>query len=464
MWERFSYYGMRALLVLFMTDAVATGGLGLTDAMAAAIYGLYTAAVYLAALPGGWVADRFLGAQRSVWYGGWVIICGQCLLMFTSTQTFYLGLALVVIGTGLLKPNISAMVGELYPEGGARRDAGFTIFYMGINLGAALSPLVTSWLGERLNWHYGFAAAGLGMGLGLVQFRLTRGRLGAAGLSPGSNATAKDRWILGLGLIALLLAVGLSMTGVLPVNPLALARSTAWVILLVALAYFAAAFLFFGLNTEEKKRVVVIGILFLASALFWSGFEQAGSSFNLFSERFTQRLVLGWEIPAGWFQSLGPVFVISFAPVVAVAWIWLARRHLEVSLPAKFALALLLLGAGFLVMAVGARFVGSGHKVLPTWLITTYLLHTFGELCLSPVGLSSVTKLAPKRLVGQMLGVWFLATSFGNLLAGLFAGQLDSQASNMSAHFMRVVAVTGVAAIVLLLVARPIKRLMQGVR
>jgi proton-dependent oligopeptide transporter, POT family len=314
MWERFSYYGMRALLVLFMTDAVTHGGMGLTDQVATSIYGLYTAAVYLAALPGGWIADRFLGAQRSVRCGGILIMLGQFLLAVPGKNAFYLGLVLIVFGTGLLKPNISTIVGELYPEGGARRDAGFTIFYMGINLGAAVSPLITSALGEKLNWHYGFAAAGFGMMLGLIQFQFTAHHLGQAGLRPGHGNAAgnRERMVLGVFIGAVLLTIVLAMTGVFRLSPVALARGTTWVIVGVAALYFACAFLLFNLDPTEKRRVAVIAVLFVASAMFWSGFEQAGSSLNLFAERYTER-VIGWfryEIPAGWFQSLGPLFVI----------------------------------------------------------------------------------------------------------------------------------------------------------
>ncbi len=469
MWERFSYYGMRALLVLFMTDAVVRGGLGMTDKVATAIYGLYTAAVYLAALPGGWVADRFLGAQRSVWFGGMVIAFGQFLLVVPRASTFYLGLLCVVIGTGLLKPNISAIVGELYPEGGARRDAGFTLFYMGINLGAAVSPLITSALGEKLNWRYGFGAAGVGMLLGLLQFRLTAKHLGEAGLYPSNRGAAsrRDRGLLIFLISAVALAVALVFAGVIRIDPVALARGTTYVIVLVAAVYFLCLFLFFNLDSTEKKRVVVIGILFLCSAVFWSGFEQAGSSLNLFAERYTQRWIgaLHVEIPAGWFQSLGPVFVISLAPVMAALWVRLGRRNLNPSLPAKFALGLLLLGGGFLVMAVASKFVVAGQKVWPSWLIATYLLHTFGELCLSPVGLSSVTKLAPRRLVGQMMGIWFLATSLGNLMAGLLAGEFNAQAVNeMSGRYLQIVLTSIGAGGVLLLFVKPIKSLMAGVK
>ncbi len=469
MWERFSYYGMRALLVLFMTDAVVKGGLGLTDKVATSIYGLYTAAVYLAALPGGWVADRFLGAQKTVWYGGLLIVSGQFLLVLPNAQSFYLGLVLIVLGTGLLKPNISAIVGELYPEGGARRDAGFTIFYMGINLGAAISPLITGYLGERWNWHYGFVAAGFGMILGLLQFRLTARHLGTTGLFPGhAKKAGKSEWLLLCGgVAALACALVLGLTGLIRFNPVVLARSSAWIILAVAVLYFASAFSLFGLDSLEKKRVAVIAILFLASAMFWSGFEQAGSSLNLFAERYTQRWLgfLHYEIPASWFQSLGPVFVISLAPVMAGVWVALARRNLNPSLPVKFAAGLLFLAAGFCVMAVASRFVAAGHKVWPTWLISTYLLHTFGELCLSPVGLSSVTKLAPRRLVGQMMGIWFLATSLGNLIAGVLAGEFNSQRlQDMSDRYLQIVLTTAGTGLLLLVLSRPIKRLMAGAK
>lgn len=467
MWERFSYYGMRALLVLFMVDQVGRGGLGLTSEMATAIYGLYTAAVYLAALPGGWIADRFLGAQKSVWYGGIIIAAGQFTLAFSRGDTFFLGLVLVVFGTGLLKPNVSAMVGELYPEGGARRDAGFTIFYMGINLGAAIGPLISAALGEKMNWHYGFGAAGVGMVLGLIQYRFTVGNLGEAGRHPGRRGAVTPRdWSMLAGLVGgTAVVVALVFTGVVRVNPLALAQGTTYAIVSVAVLYFLAAFLLFGLDATEKKRLTVIGVLFISSALFWSGFEQAGSSLNLFAKLFTQRVYFGYEIPAGWFQSLGPICIITLAPVMAALWLALARRDREPSLSAKFGWGLLLLGAGFAVMAGASKLAASGHKVLPLWLIATYLLHSFGELCLSPVGLSSVTKLAPKRLVGQMMGLWFLATSLGNLIAGLVAGELGAATGDqMAARYLQIVFMAVGAGGLLLIFTKPVKALMVGVK
>lgn len=469
MWERFSYYGMRALLVLFMVDAVKTGGLGLDDKVATSIYGLYTAGAYLACLPGGWVADRLFGARRAVWYGGIIIALGHFTLAIPRVETFYLGLILVVTGTGLLKPNVSAMVGQLYPEGGARRDAGFTIFYMGINLGAAIGPLICSTLGEKYNWHYGFAAAGVGMVLGLIQYRLTAWHLGDAGQPPQTEKARNQRdWrLLQMGVAALVLVVVLGMARVFTINPVRVAENTSTLIVTIALLHFAYMFTFCGLDRTEKKRLAVVAILFVSSAIFWSGFEQAGSSLNLFAERYTERIIrfLHYEIPAGWFQSLNAVFIITLAPVAAALWVALARREKNPSLPVKFGLGLLFLGAGFLVMVGAAQFVIKGQKVWPTWLIVTYLLHTVGELCLSPVGLSSVTKLAPPRLVGQMMGIWFLATSLGNLIAGLVAGEFNAEAvGQMPSRFGQIVLMAAIAGTVLILLSKPIRRLMGGIK
>lgn len=262
MWERLSYYGMRALLVLFMVDSV-RGGMGLTDKVATSIYGLYTAAVYLAALPGGWVSDRILGAQKAVWCGGIIIALGHFTLAIPRQEAFYLGLVLVVAGTGLLKPNISAMVGELYPEGGARRDAGFSIYYMGINLGAFIGPFVCGTLGEKYNWHYGFGAAGVGMVLGLIQYRLTKKHLGAAGLHPGNARTMSPPQKIALlcAVAAFITVVALCVAGAIKLDPVAVAGGTSSVLVGVAVLFFGFVFFFGGLDQNEKRRVGVIVIL-----------------------------------------------------------------------------------------------------------------------------------------------------------------------------------------------------------
>ncbi len=342
MWERLSYYGMRALLVLFMVDSV-RGGMGLTDKTAASIYGLYTSAVYLAALPGGWLADRFLGAQKAVWYGGMIIAAGHFVLAIPRTEAFFVGLILVVIGTGMLKPNVSAMVGEVYPEGGARRDAGFSVFYMGINLGAFIGPLICGTLGEKLNWHYGFGAAGVGMVLGLIQYRFLRGNLGEAGLRPGhAGQTSQVQKFAAIGAaVLLLLIVALGIARVIRFNPIAMAQWTTALLVGIAVIFFAGIFLFGRLDKGEKQRLAVVVILCATGALFWAGFEQAGTSFNLFADRYTQRqLAFGshFLIPASWFQSVGPIFVIALSPVMGAVWLNLGRRNLNPSIPLKFGL------------------------------------------------------------------------------------------------------------------------------
>jgi POT family proton-dependent oligopeptide transporter len=476
MWERFTFYGMRALLVLFLVAEVHSGGFGLDDKTAVAIYGLYNASVYLAGLPGGWIADRLIGAQRAVLSGGMAIAAGNAMLALSTTpRGFYLGLVVIVLGVGLLKPNVSAIVAGLYPEGGARLDSGFTIFYIGINVGAFLGPLVTGEAQVLYGARAGFGAAALFMGLGVLQFLLTRRHLGSAGAYSPPDAAVADavtvrgrqwmRFFIGVAMSALVL-VAVSF-GLIPVNPVRLARGMTYVIVSMAVLYFFYYLVLADLTPEERKRGVVLLVLFLGTALFFSGFEQAGSSLNLFAERYTER-TLGWMrfvVPASWFQSLNSLFIFMFAPFFAWLWIALAARNLNPSAPAKFAVGVMLMGSGFLVMAAAASIVAAGSKVLPYWLIMTYLLHTFGELCLSPVGLSYFTKLAPKRFVGQMLGVFFLAISLGNLVASLIAGEFDANnVAAMPGQYMHIVYFSVGLGAVLLVLSRPVKKLMGGVK
>jgi POT family proton-dependent oligopeptide transporter len=481
MWERFTFYGMRALLVLFLVSAVSTGGFGLDDKTATAIYGLYNAAVYLAALPGGWIADRLIGAQRAVMAGGIAITIGNVLLATSSTpHGFYIGLVVIVLGVGLLKPNVSAIVADLYPEGGARLDAAFTIFYIGINIGGFLGPLVTAEAQVLWGQRAGFAAAAFFMAVGVAQFYMTKKHLGTSGAYvpaavPGTtgaaaqgsvDARAKQWRQLAVAAAAVLLILGLVSFGVIPVSPVSLAQAVAYVIVTMAVLYFLYYFFIADLTREERRRGVVLVVLFVGCALFFSGFEQAGSSLNLFAERYTDRMV-GWAhfvIPTAWFQSANSFFIFICAPFFAWLWVMLAKRHLNPSAPAKFAFGVILMGSGFLVMAAAAKIVASGTKVLPYWLITTYLLHTFGELCLSPVGLSYYTKLAPKRFVGQMMGMWFLATSLGNLVASLIAGDFDANnVAAMPGQYMRIVYFSVGLGALLLLISRPVKKLMGDV-
>jgi POT family proton-dependent oligopeptide transporter len=433
MWERFSYYGMRGILILYMVASLNDGGFGMDDATAAAIYGLYTALVYLLALPGGWIADRILGQRQAVFYGGVFIAIGNLSLAIPIFRELFfpLGLILIVSGTGLLKPNVSAIVGELYADDGAKRDAGFSIFYMGINVGAFFGPLVCGFLGEGINWHLGFLAAGLFMALGLMQYKYNMKYFGEAGLlrvkSADVQSQAKKSFIRGLiAVIALTIILTVAHNlDILNITLQGMAAATGVVIVTVAFLFFLFVLLFGHLDWKEKKRVIVIFSLFIGAALFWSGFEQAGSSMNLFADRYTDRFFFGFEAPASWFQSFGALFIVIFAPIFGSLWVWLGERN--PSIPAKFGLGLLLLGSGFLVLMWGSGFVGStGTSVGPQWLISTYLLHTFGELCLSPVGLSSVTKLSPKPLVGQMMGTWFMGSALGNLIAGMVAGRMET--------------------------------------
>ena len=474
MWERFSYYGIRPLLVLFMTAALASGGFGMDRATASSIVGIYAASVYLASLPGGWIADRWLGLRRSIWYGGVLIALGHlsiALSIVFAQSAFYIGLVLIVMGTGLLKPNISAIVGDLYPEGGSRRDAGFSIFYMGINIGALVAPLITGILGERVGWSLGFGAAGLGMVIGLITYRLRGDKtLGDVGVLPGSTDPEEHRrvkiWaMVGVAMIALL--VLLTMAGVIHINAVSLAQKMTYVIVGSALLYFIYLFVGGGLSSEEKKRVVVIILLFFFAAIFWSAFEQAPTSLNLFARDFTDRVVFGWEMPTLWLQAANSVFVIALAPVFAAIWIALGKRGKAPSSIAKFAWGLFFAGVGFVVMVFAANIViagGGNVRVSSWWLVWSYFFQSVGELSLSPVGLSSMTKLAPIKFKGQMMGVWFMASALGNLVAGLVGGSVDPEKlPQMPILFRQTSMFLFIAAVVCGLLVIPVRRMMRDV-
>jgi len=473
MWERFSYYGIRPLLVLFMTAALAGGGFGFERTTASAIVGIYAASVYLASLPGGWIADRWLGLQRSIWYGGVFIALGHLSIALSSVfahRAFFLGLILIVIGTGLLKPNISAIVGDLYPEGGSRRDAGFSIFYMGINVGAFLAPLVTGFLGERVGWHWGFGAAGLGMLCGLITFRMRAGStLGSLGIAPtaGLDEQRRVRNAALIGVAAIVVVVALAMFGLIHIDAPAVAKQMRNVMLGMALVYFSYLFLFAGLSGNEKKRVAVIIVLFIFATIFWSAFEQAPTSLNLFARDFTDRTLFGWQVPTTWIQSVNSLFVILLAPVFAWLWVALGKRGHDLSSPAKFTIGLLFAAFAFLLMLFAAnRVISSGQvvRVSMLWLSASYLLQTIGELSLSPVGLSSMTKLAPRKFVGQMMGVWFMAAALGNLIAGIVGGHVDPEKlQEMPALFQRTATSRFISAAVLGVMIIPIRRMMREV-
>ncbi len=465
MWERFSYYGMRALLTLYMTTETigANPGLGLDVATAGAIYGLYTALVYILTLPGGWVADNLWGQRKAVWVGGWIIALGHFTMAVPSTFAFFLGMVFITCGTGLLKPNISTVVGELYPEGGARRDAGFSVFYMGINLGAFLGPMITGYLGEGNNWHWGFGAAGVGMVIGLLQYRAGMSHLGDIGLletddTPEQLASKSKKFFGGFfAVVAAVVAFGyLVSVGVFPYTLTQIATVMGYAVLIIVALYFVYVWTFGGHTAEENKKMFVIFWLFILIAIFWSGFEQAGTSMNIFARDLTDRTFMGREWPASWLQSVNPIWIILMAPAFGSLWVWLEQRNADPSIPMKAGLGLTGLAVGFFVLAWGAANASTDTLVSPAWLVVTYFLFTVGELCISPIGLSAITKLSPRNRVGQMMGIWFVGAALGNLFAGLVGGRLESM--EPSALFRSVALTTTAAAIVALVLAPIVKR------
>jgi len=464
MWERFTYYGVQSLLILFMVAPAAQGGLGLGDKASASIYGLYVGSTYLLGLLGGWIADRLAGAQRAVIAGGTLIALGNTLLALGTTAVFFLGLFVIAMGVGLLKPNVSALVAALYPEGGARRDAGFSIFYMGINTGGFLGPVLVPLAATAFGWRFGFGLTALGMALGVVQFLRTRRLLGGAGLAvaPEQRASWTPIVVLG-GLIAA--GVLLALSGAVRIDPARLASRASWMFSLLAVAYFVYLLFFAGLSGAERRRVLVMVALFIASLTFWAGYFQQGASFNLFAARYTDMHILGWNAPPGMLQAANSLFVIILAGAFAALWLALGRRERDPPVSAKFGVALLLLGLGFLVMYFAAQRVRGGQLVLPTWLLCTYFLHVCGEMCLSPVGLSNMSKLVPPRFVGQAMGMWFLSLALGGTLAGQLTGEYDaSHLESLPALFLKIFWYGAIAGVVMLLLTPPVKRLMAGVR
>lgn len=374
MWERFSYYGMRAILVLYLVQKTtdANPGLGWSNGEALALYGWYTMLVYVASIPGGWIADKMIGQKKAVLYGGILLVAGHSILAVEQLWAFYSGLALIVAGVGMLKPNISTMVGGLYKQGDIRRDKGFTIFYIGINVGAFLSSLIVGYVGEVHGWHYGFGLAGIGMALGLLQYLIGQKYLKHVGnfLGASENQVDKD-------------AMKKPLTKI------------------------------------EKDRVIVLFISFLLVIVFWGAFEQAGGLMNIYAKEKTNRMLMGWEIPASWFQSLNAMFIIFLGTSVAAYW---AKKKLQGKIATslyKMILGLIIMGTGFFFMsAASAQFQSDGSSAM-YWLVLAYLFHTVGELCISPVALSYITKLAPLKYGSLMMGIYFAMTGFGNKLAGL---------------------------------------------
>ncbi|GAK86944.1 di-/tripeptide transporter [Vibrio ponticus] len=422
LWERFSYYAMRAILVLYLTDTTLNGGLGWSTKDALDLYGIYTGLVYITPLIGGWLADNYLGQRRSILIGGALMAIGQFTLAIPADMlglsvlhSFYLGLALLIAGNGLFKPNISTMVGDLYKEGDNRRDGAFTIFYMGINIGALLAGVVSGSVTNEFGWKAGFIAAGIGMLMSLVmQMTLAQSWLGDIGREP---AAKRD----------------LELKNSSKKEPL---------------------------TKEEFDRIKVILVMSVFTIVFWAGFEQAGGLMNIYTQQYTDRMIGGFEVPAAWFQSLNPFFIITLAPLLAVLWVKLGKR--EPNSPVKFALAMFFLALGFLCM-VGAVMEQGGDTTVKTsmlWLVGAFFFHTLGELCLSPIGLSLVTKLAPLRLASLMMGAWFGCNAIANYVAG-YVGSHVGELGALSI-FSGIAVTATISGVILLLFSNTLVRWMHG--
>ncbi|MFM1851879.1 MAG: hypothetical protein RIS54_1563 [Verrucomicrobiota bacterium] len=468
MWERFSYYGMRALLTLFMVASLEEGGLGYSTERMGFIYGTYTMAVYLLGIVGGFLADNFIGSRRAVLYGGIVIACGHFSMAVVSEATFLLGLVLISVGTGLLKPNISTMVGSLYSPSDIRRDSGFSIFYMGINLGSLCAPIVCGWLAQSAmfkgwlaawglnpahSWHWGFAAAGVGMVLGLIIYLRMGHRLAHVGRAPARAPGESGPW----GKLALVTLGAFALVALMSASD-----RRPWIIQLVFGVHIAAIVWFGTRRDPVLKRIGAILFFVLGYEIFCAVFEQAGSTIALFGDELTRTSLFGHDFPSSWFQSLNPMFVLLLAPIFA--WLWIRLGTRQPSSPLKFSLSLAVLALSFALMVPAAKLTADG-LVSPWWLVLLFFLQTVSEMCLSPVGLSTMTKLAPAQLVGVVMGLWFVAASLGNKLSGVMAGQFTaSDPGALADFFLHQAMWVGAAAVGFFIITPWIRRLMGGVR
>jgi POT family proton-dependent oligopeptide transporter len=420
MWERFSYYGLRGILVLFLTSTT-MGGFGWDNESALLLLSIYTALVYIMSIPGGILADKVFGQRKAVMYGGFTLVVGHFLMAVPTEATFYIALALIVFGTGLLKPNISTLVGGLYQQGDARRDAGFTIFYMGINVGALLASIIVGYVGERIGWHYGFSLAGFGMLLGQLVFITGRKHLAHI-----MDIEKEDK--------------------IFDKNDKTKQAAPAKK----------------GFTKKERDRILAICLSFIIVLVFWASFEQASGLMNLYAKDYTDRVVMGWEVPASWLQGLNSFFIITAGPIVAWIWVTLAKRNINLSSIFKMGLGTAVLGIGFIYMVAAAlerNNSADGTSAL-SWLVLAYLFHTLGELALSPVSLSFITKVAPRRIVASMMGLYFAVTGMGNFLAGLIG--IWAQRQGELEIFAGIAIVTIVLGSLLMVLAKRINKLTHG--
>lgn len=476
MWERFSYYGMRALLTIFLTAELANGGFGMDRKESLTIYGIFTALVYLTPIMGGWFADKIMGQRKTIFIGGLTMALGQLLLAAGSSEIiftdllarkdlFYLGLGVLILGNGFFKPNISTIVGDLYDNNDPRKDGGFTIFYMGINIGAFLSPFIAGTLGEKVAWPYGYLAAAIGMLIGVVWFYTHQHTLQGLGLPPAAKKTGQTKLIIKdwIDIAFYTIANFLIVWGVMSFWGVASENVQTIIIWVVGLA-LAGGILFSiikGTNgTTEWTRVIVIIILAMFNIVFWAGFEQSGGTFNLFAEDNTNRIVAGFEIPTTWFQNVNPIAIVTLAPLFSILWIKLAQRKLNPRTPVKFALAMFIGAFAFYVMSIAANKAATGELVSPLWLVVVYVLLTTGELMLSPIGLSMVTKLSPHKIVSIMMGVWMASFAIGNYLAATLEAILEEYEFSLYPFLTLLMLISGV----LLLILSPIlNKFMKGI-
>jgi POT family proton-dependent oligopeptide transporter len=469
-WERFAFYGMRWALTLYIV-AQFFGGDEAGQASASRIYGAYLALVYATAVFGGYVADKVIGHQRSILLGAVVMAGGLFMVMVPNHQIFMLGLSTIIVGNGLFKPNISSMVGQLYAPGDSRRDRGFTLFYMGINAGALIAPVLTSILATKVfgtpghqNYHVVFAASGIGMLISLVWFWFGRRQLGDIGRPAPEIANPRRVVYVAIGVLA-----------AIPLVYLLMDRAGAVVLQWLLTALFGGVGVMLVIEAirtgrVQLQRVIAMLIIFAFNVLFWMFFEQAGSSFNFLAQNIVDRQMFGgWQFPIGWFQSVNPVAIVLLAPLVTLVWAWLDKRRIEPSIPRKFGMGLIGNALGFAVLMYALSHLVGSDGMIPLWtLVLCYVLQTVGELCLSPIGLSMVTKLAPVRLVGLGMGGWFLSTAIGDNLAGLFAAGVSGETgmtvtSALDGYTMGFWILLG-GGVLLFLIAPLINKLMHGVR
>ncbi|MFC0876540.1 peptide MFS transporter [Saccharicrinis sp. FJH2] len=484
MWERFSYYGMRALLVYFLTDTFIGGGFNIAELDAFTIYGIFTGLVYVTPLLGGILADKVLGQRKTIYIGGITMAIGQFMLSASAMSSgnidsfrgtlFFVGLGVLILGNGFFKPNISTMVGELYDNSDPRKDAGFTIFYMGINIGAFLSPLVAGKLGEQVAWHYGFMSAGIGMLIGTTWFLVRSHTLGSIGMPPKVKSE-RNRLILKdwLSVVSYVIAIVGTIFGFIYLWGALNVEVKDWLIWIFgggALVYLLTSIVRNTSGKTEWSRVAVIVVLAVFNVFFWAGFEQAGTTFSIFARDNLDRMIWNFEIPATWFQSVNALFIVLFAPLFSILWLKLDKVKLNPNTPMKFVWGMVLLSLGFVIMAFAYdRSVGGDSilKVSPLWLVMVFLLHTFGELCLSPIGLSMVTKLSPPKIVSTMMGIWMGSFAAGNFVASQMKAisiKLEDTLGREVQVFWFIAIESAIVAVILLTLTPWLKKMMKGIK